>query len=195
MASSPEYKSKSASQVLLAEDLCVFQKSQLKDLDEAIALAGELVWEAFRVDLEGRWPVDIRLWPELDESEKKGDNSLAQLFRYTRKSWDGIPARTDFYRICLYDPSILAAASRENLDLKALLIYVLTHEFVHVARFIGFKEIFGLDPAKRDEEETLVHSETQKLLEKVPIIGLPKVIGLYRSHLLPLDRSDKALGT
>jgi len=44
----------------------------------------------------------------------------------------------DFYRIELNDGSILAAAQRENLakedDFYPLLVYILTHEMVHVIR-------------------------------------------------------------
>jgi len=42
----------------------------------------------------------------------------------------------DFYRIQLNDPSILIAAHRENLepDLYPFLVYILTHEMVHLVR-------------------------------------------------------------
>jgi len=42
----------------------------------------------------------------------------------------------DFYRIELSDKSILAAAERENLlkDLYPFLVYILTHEMVHMVR-------------------------------------------------------------
>jgi hypothetical protein len=42
----------------------------------------------------------------------------------------------DFYRIQLNDPGILVAARRENLepDLYPLLVYILTHEMVHLVR-------------------------------------------------------------
>jgi hypothetical protein len=48
----------------------------------------------------------------------------------------------DFYRIQLNDPSILSAARRENLsgDLYPFLVYILTHEMVHMVRLSAILE-------------------------------------------------------
>ena len=48
----------------------------------------------------------------------------------------------DFYRIQLNDPSILTAAQRERLegDLYPFLVYILTHEMVHLVRLSSILE-------------------------------------------------------
>jgi hypothetical protein len=58
----------------------------------------------------------------------------------------------DFYRIELNDRSILAAAERENLlrDLYPLLVYILTHEMVHMVRLSSILD---------NRAETIPHSD------------------------------------
>ncbi len=62
----------------------------------------------------------------------------------------------DFYRIELSDKSILAAAERENLlkDLYPFLVYILTHEMVHMVRLSSILE--------RGPETLLPHDETEE---------------------------------
>jgi hypothetical protein len=160
----------------------------LADLDRAAHLAGELVSEAFDLDFGDyrQWPVDIRHWPDLTEEERSPHLGLAQLFRYRRG--EAINAsQPDYWRICLYDPAILTAAEREKIALLPFLCYILTHEFVHVARFIRFFEIFDLDENQRPEEEIRVGLETEKLLARLNLPGLPKILHLYRTGSLPVD--------
>ena len=169
-----------------------FGPGHLLDLDKAAHVAGELVSEAYGLDLGDfrQWPVDLRHWPQLTAAERSGQGAFAQLFRYARA---GAPGRGDFWRICLYDPAIMSAAGREGLGLHPLLCYILTHELVHVARFIRFIELFSLDKARREAEEALVHAETERLLAPLPIQGLARVRELYLSRSLPLD-DDPSLG-
>jgi hypothetical protein len=58
----------------------------------------------------------------------------------------------DFYRIELNDRSILAAARREDLlrDLYPFLVYILTHEMVHMVRLSSILD---------NREKTLPHSD------------------------------------
>jgi hypothetical protein len=114
---------------------------------------------------------------------------LAQLFRYCPRSPALSGGRADFWRVCLYDPAILNAMAREDLSLHPLLCYVLTHELIHVARFIRFIELFDQDKASRESEEALVHAQTSRLLADLAIPGLAKVRELFHGHGLPLDGS------
>jgi hypothetical protein len=167
-----------------------FGPDHLFELDRAVHVAGELVSEAYGLDLGDfrQWPVDVRHWPQLTERERPARGSvLAQLFRYGRQGAVLLAGRGDFWRVCLYDPAILAVAGRESLGLQSLLCYVLTHEFIHVARFIRFMELFGLDRSRRQAEEALVHRETERLLAGLSIPGLERVRDLYRHRSLPLD--------
>ncbi|MDR1676863.1 MAG: hypothetical protein LBS44_00545, partial [Deltaproteobacteria bacterium] len=84
-----------------------FSSQELKELDLAVHLAGELVSEAFSLDFGDyrQWPVDVRHFPQLTDEEKRSD-VLAQLFRYSRHNTLPKGGRPDFWRVCLYDPVI-----------------------------------------------------------------------------------------
>ncbi|MDR0354292.1 MAG: hypothetical protein LBJ64_00915 [Deltaproteobacteria bacterium] len=165
-----------------------FSPTHLHELDLAANLAADLVSEAYDLDFGNfrQWPVDIRHYPQLSDEEKRYD-VLAQLFRYSRH--DAVPkgGQPDFWRVCLYDPVILAAMEREALDLHSLLCYILTHELIHVSRFIRFMELFGLDKAARAREEEIVHAETVLLLSKLNKTALTPVLSLFQTGRLALD--------
>lgn len=167
----------------------VFNTEQRQLLDRAWTLAQSLVAEAFRLDFHdlGSWPVDIKLYSEL-APEEMAEKVFAQLLRYHRPGAVVWGERPVYYRICLYDPVILVALDQEpELDLEALLTYILTHEFIHVARFAKFMELFDLDDPRRRLEEEVVHQETSRLLHPVVRKGLGLVLELYKDHRLPMD--------
>jgi len=166
-----------------------FSPAQTLVLDRACQLARSLVAEDFRLDFEDFriWPVDVKCFSEL-APEERADGVFAQLFRYFRPGPVVAGGRPDYYRICLYDPEILRAVDEEpGLSLEPLLTYVLTHEFIHVARFARFMGLFEAGDENRRAEEEIVHQETFRLLRKVSLPGLDLVLDLYRSHRLPVD--------
>lgn len=167
----------------------IFNLDEILLLDRAWGLASSVVADDFRFDFEdfNSWPVDIKRYPELRPEEQiKG--VFAQLFRYARPGPVVTAGRPDYYRICLYDPAILAAVTKEpGLELEALLVYILTHELIHVARFAKFMELFSLSPEGRRSEEEIVHRETFRLLRKINLRGLDLVLSLYQNHRLPVD--------
>ena len=166
-----------------------FNPAQILVLDRAWLLARDLVADAFRLDLADfrSWPVDIKRFAEL-APEEMAAGVFAQLFRYLRPGPVVVGGRPDYYRICLYDPEILRAVAAEpGLELEPLLTYVLTHEFIHVARFARFMGLFEAGAESRRAEEEVVHGETFRLLSKVPRPGLDLVLALYRNHRLPVD--------
>jgi hypothetical protein len=165
----------------------VFGPEHLPQLDQAVHLAQDLVSEAFNLDLANfkQWPVDTRRWVDLAPSELM-TGVLAQVLCY-RKPGVLSSQKPDFYRVCLYDPFILAASFREDLPLLTLLTYVLTHEYIHVARFIRFLELVSLAPHLKVKEEILVHAQTKELLAGRNLIGLPKLLELFAENRLSLD--------
>jgi hypothetical protein len=72
------------------------------------------------------------------------------------------------YRVSLQDASILRVAERDSrLDLEALLLYVLTHELVHIIRFhTALKDFDAV--GDRDSEESRVHAVTFQILKGIP---------------------------
>ncbi len=79
---------------------------------------------------------------------------------HTRRSFD-------FYRIELNDKSILAAAKRENLlrSLYPFLVYILTHEMVHMVRLSSILENLphSIEPFA-ESEELRVQSISRRIL-------------------------------
>ncbi len=73
----------------------------------------------------------------------------------------------DFYRIELSDKSILAAAERENLlkDLYPFLVYILTHEMVHMVRLSSILDNWPEMTVSHDEsEENRVQGISRRIL-------------------------------
>ena len=66
------------------------------------------------------------------------------------------PAAREAYVICLQDHWILRACDRDRaLELLPLLVYVFTHELVHIVRFCNHLQRYELcDSAKKAEEKS-----------------------------------------
>jgi hypothetical protein len=81
-----------------------------------------------------------------------------------------------------------------------LLLYVLTHELVHVVRFESGFAAYDTDDAElRSQEEKRVHTITRKVLRPAETDALIRVARLYREHEdethFPLRRSRSTVGT
>jgi hypothetical protein len=103
------------------------------------------------------------------EWEPLPDSALAQVQRMQHIR----PARKavcDFYRIQLNDPSILVAARRENLepDLYPFLVYILTHEMVHLVRLSTIHADDGQMRLSPSEEECRVQNVAYRILSSAP---------------------------
>ncbi len=86
----------------------------------------------------------------------------------------------DFYRVCLQDHNILKTLeSSPNISLFPLLLYIVTHELVHVIRFSQFLALFEASEAEKAVEETRVHRLTQKILTPLNYLDLNPVMGYY----------------
>jgi len=86
----------------------------------------------------------------------------------------------DFYRVCLQDHNILKTLEASPaLSLFPLLLYIVTHELVHVIRFSQFLALFEAAEAEKAIEETRVHQLTQKILAPLNLLDLSSVIRYY----------------
>ncbi|MHB8091184.1 MAG: hypothetical protein ACYDH8_06255 [Syntrophales bacterium] len=101
------------------------------------------------------------------------DGTFAHLFKYElNKEREREHDRNGdevivFYRICLQDDVILDAVKRADsfVRLSPLLLYVATHELVHVIRFErGAGDFYATGDEKTSEEEK-VHRITRNLLK------------------------------
>ena len=114
------------------------------------------------------------------------DSALAQVLCYgVRREIDNrIIDERDLYRICLQDHRILRHGRDMAVPLGALLLYVLTHELVHVVRFGQRMQALDLPADVRPREEASVDRTARLILRASDEPGVGSV--LERSGL-PVD--------
>jgi len=166
-----------ADRAFMAESI-FFDKRQSFWVGEALEIAETLAEDYFRVDLENveHFPYDLQTLANLRDQEKT-HHALAQVCKYEyHKREARLKLRgNEFYRICLQDDKILNTVRTETPSLlKPLLLYVVTHELIHVVRFIMDPNRFYLNPREKRIEERDVHRKTYELLSSVkdPEVGL-----------------------
>jgi hypothetical protein len=117
-------------------------------------------WQQLKYDLVTR---QDREWEPLP------DAALARVQRlhHVRPLRD---SAYDFFRIQLNDPGILNAVQRESLgpDLYPFLLYILTHEMVHLVRLSTILPDEREVRLEMDEEETRVQKVAYRILAKQP---------------------------
>ncbi len=146
----------------------LFNKKQRFWVKESLEAAETLAEKFFGVDLANleQFPFDLQTLAYLRGPEKTS-RALAQVCKYeyqkTRPQWKA--GTKEFYRICLQDDKILNRAQKETPELlKPLLLYVVTHELIHVIRFSMDPGRFHLHPKEKKIEERNVHRMTYELL-------------------------------
>ena len=125
-------------------------------------------WERLRYDLLTRQDHE---WEPLPEGTLARVQRLLHLRPYRSTGYD-------FYRIQLNDPGILTAARRENLEshLYPFLVYILTHEMVHLVRLstILLDESDSLRSA--DAEERRVQGVVYRILASATDLQLEPIL-------------------
>lgn len=147
----------------------LFSPPQISIVNRSFGNAEEMVRKYFglsEADLkEGRY--DFRTLAELEEHEVKRD-AFAHLCRYYCRKGDESENAPGYYlyRICLQDDRILDAVNRgvNFIKLFPLLLYIATHELVHVVRFTRGESDFDAHPGEKQEEERRVHNITRNVL-------------------------------
>jgi len=95
--------------------------------------------------------------------------AFAQLCKYVyRKGNSALPQpKFHFYRICLQDNRILDAVRRGGSFIRfaPLMLYIATHELVHILRFNRGESDFDMLPADKEKEENKVHLITREILK------------------------------
>jgi hypothetical protein len=144
----------------------LFTADDLEVLARAIPLAEELVGDHFRVTSFGPHQ---RLYEVVTLAssgpECRAPHALARLCRFDRQERpiDAAPRVSRFYRICIQDDAVLTRA-RDELDLRAILLYVLTHELIHIVRFESFEVGYDAAIKARVAEEGVVDRLTREVL-------------------------------
>ncbi|MBI3073429.1 MAG: hypothetical protein HYY84_15060 [Deltaproteobacteria bacterium] len=92
--------------------------------------------------------------------------ALAEVRRVVRFPFGNDRRRDPRFRLVLNDPRILAVADRHPGALDAVLLFVLTHELIHIIRFATFRREFEASRAARRQEESLVNAMTEHVLDR-----------------------------
>ncbi len=141
-------------------------------LAETASLAEELVEERFR--LGSRWRA--LQYEVLTKSPWLPEESLAALMR--AETDHPLPhRRRDFYLILLQEERLLKMAQGDYL--RALLLYIFTHELIHMVRFVRFAASFWMRPEERAYEEALVHELSSAVLQRLKWPGLQEILRLF----------------
>lgn len=131
------------------------------------------------------YPYDVRTladWPQLAEAT----NILALVARYQYSSPQqrGRLRPIEFYGICLQDHNILSACARsgDGISFEPLMLYILTHELVHVFRFANQPQRYFAGADLRVAEERNVHRITSHILRTKRDARLSAVLRAYEDY-------------
>ena len=163
-----------------------FNNDEFVTVNDALDIAEDATGNFFKYSL-GQWKrhrYDVKTLSSL-KREEICKEAFALLHKGARVI-NGDESRTknhDFYFICLQDHQILKALKRDNdLGLLAILVYVFTHELVHIVRFCNFFQRFDVSGEKKDREEKVVHETTFEILEDLSLPNLEYVLDSYQGH-------------
>lgn len=172
---------------------------QLALVSRCLARCESMVAHFYRIPAlpSHTYPYEVATTMELEPHER-ADDAFAHLVVYARKRTSSMEV---LYRICLQDQVILnrltdelqrhdhptrGAAAQDWL--KALLIYILTHELVHVVRFQRAEESFLADQRDRRQEEERVHQITLDLLGQAGERSWERLNDLIGNPVIPARR-------
>ncbi|WP_299981608.1 hypothetical protein [Desulfobacula sp.] len=166
-----------------------FNREELLKVDEAVKVSEEIVNNFYKMS-SGHWlknRYDIKTAKDLAPHECV-DGPFAQVVKYEGRKKD-VPLGSSLfslYQVCLQDHAILTMVSKKgDLSLEPFLLYILTHELVHIVRFSKFKQRYE-NKNEADvtlDEERKVHKLTHTILKPVSVSGLSKVFGFYKDWL------------
>ncbi len=164
----------------------VFNSHELHKVEEAVALAEELVSNYFKMS-SAQWlriRYDIKTADQLNQSEMV-DGPFAQVVGYEgrKKNAELGSSMFDYYTICLQDKAILETiGKKDELMLFPFLVYIVIHELVHIVRFGQFQQIY--ESSSKAEcamnEERMVHDLTWKIVSNEFLPGMDKVLEYYK---------------
>ncbi len=162
-----------------------FSKQELEKLDNTVLQAEELVNNFFKLS-SGHWlknRYDIKTAKDLDLHEQIC-GPFAQVVKYAARKNDAPLGSSafSFYRVCLQDPAILSLVETNRaIQLAPFLLYILTHELIHIVRFLRFEHRYE-NVGEADltlAEERKVHDLTHRVLSKVSLDGIQEVFDFY----------------
>lgn len=115
---------------------------------------------------------------------------FAQIIRYKgrRKDLSLGSSTFDFYKICLQDHAILSVLKESShIHLFPFILYIVTHELIHIVRFSKFQQNFEASPEEKRVEEAHVHEISHRILFQVHVRGMKNVLKFYEKWRMPID--------
>jgi len=166
--------------------MAFFRQNELVMVSDALDIAEDATGNFFKMSIgqAKRYGYDVKTLSSLKRREISSV-ALAVLSKGIRvlKDFEPRTKTRDFYFICLQDHLILKAVERDSdLCLLPFLVYILTHELVHIVRFSKFFQRFDVTERERAEEEEVVHSLTFDVLKKSTVAKLDYVLDAYQGH-------------
>ena len=163
-----------------------FKDREINAVDEALTVAEDKIGDFYKFSF-GQWKrhqYEVKTLSTLHSHEIIPD-TFAILSKGSRNT-EGYESKTkkrDYYYICLQDHQILKAIQRDKkLSLFPLLVYIFTHELVHVVRFCNFLQRFEISAKDREVEEKVVHETTFGILQDLSLPKLDYILDSYQSH-------------
>ncbi len=167
------------------QDQMRFNAEELSVVEAAVLFSEELVSNYFKMS-SGQWlrnRYDVKTARDLERHEFI-DGPYAQVVKYEARKRQGVLGSTsyDFYSVCLQDTAILSVVNaHDDLTLYPFLLYIISHELVHVVRFGKFLQIYekASEPGNAIQEEQIVHHLTYDILKPVAVPGLDTILQYY----------------
>lgn len=163
-----------------------FKDDNIDTISEALLIAEEKIGDYYQFSSRQwkRYQYDVKTLATLEEDEIISF-AFALLNKRSRvvEGFDSSTKKRDFYFICLQDHLILNALRRDkNLTLLPLLVYIFTHELVHIVRFCNFFQRYEVMGKNREYEESLVHETTFNILKKNSLRNMDYILESYKQH-------------
>jgi hypothetical protein len=171
-----------------------FNLPQMSCVNKAFSDAEDMVSCFFRLnhgDMKAN-RYDVKTMKDLLHHEvDKGAFAHLCKYYYQKSSDAGDPGNFHFYRVCLQDDRILDAVDRAKsfIKLSALMLYIATHELVHVVRFNRGDSDFDAPVEAKVMEEEKVNSITRAILQPDAETGMALVMDCFSKQY----RIDKVL--
>jgi len=160
-----------------------FNPEQIRIVTKCVELAEELVSNYYKMSAN-QWlrpTYDVKTLSDLS-IEETVQGPFAQIIRYVGQRKDTSLGSTtyDFYKVCLQDHAILSALSKSpKLKLFPFVLYIVTHELIHIVRFSKFLQRFDASTEEKLTEESRVHQITHDILSIAQISGMSDIFSYY----------------
>ena len=161
-----------------------FSSAEISFINGTFSKAEKLAEKHFHLSPEDwkTYRYEVKTLAFLEEQEVN-NRAFAHLCKYYYENEDGVDNKTNFhfYRICLQDDRILNAVERGSsfIKLMPLMLYIATHELIHVVRFTRGESDFDASMEEKIKEEKKVHSITRNILQPIADRNLNLVLDCF----------------